>query len=347
MSTNPLERNLGLDLVRVTEWTALQAGRWMGLGNRIEADRVATEAMLAALNELEMDGYIVIGEESKSGRHSPLDTGNRVGKGDGPAMDVVADPIDGTNLLVQGRAGAISVVAVAPRGAMWVCAPAAYMEKIVVDREVGRALVPECLEAPAAWTLALIARCKGKDVRDLVVFVLDRPRHAELIEEIRRAGARVSLHSDGDIAGAIMAALPGHGVDVLMGVGGVAEGVTAACAVRALRGAMVARLAPQSRREWEAVTQAGLDTRRILTCEELIQSNEVFFAATGVTDGPLLDGVHYHGRYATTHSLVLRGETGTLRRIRAEYTLEEGQTSTAAVRFFDAHPVAPTGRERG
>ncbi len=322
MSSRTLARNLGLDLVRVTETTAVYAGRWMGLGNRIEADRVATQAMVHALNELEMDGYIVIGEESKSGLHSPLDSGNRVGLGNGPQMDVVVDPIDGTKLLVQGRAGALSVAGVGPRGALWSCAPAAYMEKIVVDREVGKALVPECLEAPPAWTLALIARIKKKEVRDLVVFVLDRPRHAELIEEIRLAGARVALHSDGDIAGAIMAAMPGKGVDALMGIGGVPEGVTAACAVRALGGAMLARLAPQSRAESEAVANAGLDTRTILSGEELVRTNEVFFVATGITGGPLLDGVHYHSGRAETHSLVLRGQTGTLRLIRAEHILD-------------------------
>lgn len=322
MPGRTLARNLGLDLVRVTETTAVYAGRWMGLGNRIEADRVATQAMVRALNELEMDGYIVIGEESKSGLHSPLDSGNRVGLGNGPQMDVVVDPIDGTKLLVQGRAGSLSVAGVGPRGAMWSCAPAAYMEKIVVDREVGKALVPECLEAPPAWTLALIARVKKKEVRDLVVFVLDRPRHAELIEEIRLAGARVALHSDGDIAGAILAAMPGKGVDALMGIGGVPEGVTAACAVRALGGAMLARLAPQSRAESEAVANAGLDTRTILTCEELVRTNEVFFVATGITGGPLLDGVHYQSGRAETHSLVLRGQTGTLRLIRTEHLLD-------------------------
>ncbi len=317
-----LTRNLGLDLVRVTEMVALAVGRWMGLGNRMEADAVAIATALEALNALDMDGWIVIGEESKSGLHSPLDSGQRVGNGNGPAMDVVVDPIDGTNLLVQGRSGALSVVGVAPRGSMWSVAPAAYMEKLVVDREVADAMVPECLEAPAAWTLALIARVKKKQIRDLVVFVLDRPRHADLIEEIRSAGARVALRSDGDIAGAIQAALPGSNIDVLMGVGGVSEGVTAACAVQALRGAMLVRLAPQSPEEKQAVATAGLDTRRILTCRELVQSDEVFFAATGITGGPLLDGVQYHGNLAEAHSLVLRGATGTRRFIRAEYLLD-------------------------
>jgi fructose-1,6-bisphosphatase II len=317
-----LTRNLGLDLVRVTEMVALAVGRWMGRGDRLAADAAGIEAMVSALNSLDMDGTIVIGDEAKSGLHSPLDSGLRIGNGTGPAMDVVVDPIDGTNLLVQGRSGALSVVGAAPRGSMWSVAHAAYMEKLVVDREVADALAPECLEAPAAWTLALIARIKKKQIRDLVVFVLDRPRHADLIEEIRAAGARVALRADGDIAGAIQAALPGSNIDVLMGVGGVAEGVTAACAVRALRGAMLARLAPQSADEKAAVLAAGLDTRRILTCHELVQSDEIYFAATGITGGPLLDGVEYHGNLAEAHSLVLRGETGTRRFIRAEYLLD-------------------------
>ena len=242
-----LRRNLGLDLVRVTEATAVQAARWMGLGRRREADETAIRAMAEGLNSLEMNGVIVIGEESKLGLHSPLDSGNRIGNGEGPEMDVVVDPIDGTNLLVHGRTGAISAVGVAPRGTMWSPYPAAYMEKLVVDREVAHALVKEALDAPPAWTLAMIARIKKKTVRDLVVFVLDRPRHQDLIEEIRMAGARVALRREGDIAGAILAAMPNSSIDVLMGIGGAAEGVMAACAVKALRGAMLVRLAPQSR----------------------------------------------------------------------------------------------------
>ncbi|HHB90923.1 MAG TPA: class II fructose-bisphosphatase [Anaerolineae bacterium] len=318
-----LRRNLGLDLVRVTEATAIQAARWMGLGRRQEADRAAIDAMCQELNSLDMNGYIVIGEESKSGLHSPLDSGHRVGNGQGPEMDVVLDPIDGTNLLVHGRTGAISAVAVAPRGAMWSPYPAAYMEKLVVDREVAHALVKEALDAPAAWTLAMIARIKKKTIRDLVVFVLDRPRHQELIEEIRMAGARVALRREGDIAGAILAAMPGSGIDVLMGVGGAAEGVMAACAIKALRGAMLARLAPQSEAEQHAVTQAGLDLTRVMNQDELIQSEDVFFACTGVTEGMLLDGVQFAGGYVHTHSLVLRARTGTRRMIRAERMLED------------------------
>ncbi len=317
-----LRRNLGLDLVRVTEATAVQAARWMGLGRRREADETAVRAMTEGLNSLEMNGVIVIGEESKLGMHSPLDSGNRIGNGEGPEMDVVVDPIDGTNLLVHGRTGAISAVGVAPRGTMWSPYPAAYMEKLVVDREVAHALVKEALDAPPAWTLAMIARIKKKAVRDLVVFVLDRPRHQDLIEEIRMAGARVALRREGDIAGAILAAMPNSSIDVLMGVGGAAEGVMAACAVKALRGAMLVRLAPQSEEERAQVLEAGHDLQRIMNQDELIQGDDVFFAATGVTEGMLLDGVQYAGGFAHTHSLVLRALTGARRMIRAERLLE-------------------------
>ncbi len=323
MTTQPLRRNLGLDLVRVTEATAIQAGRWMGLGKRTEADQTAIRAMLNGINDLDMNGRIVIGEESKVGTHSPLDSGKIVGNGAGPEMDVVLDPIDGTNLLVHGRSGAISAIAVAPRDSMWSPYPAAYMEKLVVDREVAHALVKEALDAPAAWTLAMIARIKKKTIRDLVVFVLDRPRHQDLIEEIRMAGARVALRRDGDIAGAILAAIPNSGIDVLMGVGGSAEAIMAACAVKALRGAMLTRLAPQSPEEHRRVIDAGLDLSIIMNQNELVRSDQVFFAATGVTDGMLLDGVHYAGGFAVTHSIVLRAKTGTKRMIRAERLLED------------------------
>jgi fructose-1,6-bisphosphatase II len=315
-------RNLGLDLVRATEAAALSAGRWMGLGKRDEADNAAAAAMYQVLDGLEIDGQIVIGEEAKLGEHAPLSRRQRVGTGQGPPMDVVLDPIDGRTLLAQGQLGAIAVAALAPRGCMWSPVSAIYMDKLAVSREAARALVAECMDAPAAWTLALVARAKQKAVRDLVVFVLDRPRHRDLIEEIRTAGARVMLRSDGDIAGALMAASPASGVDLLMGVGGVAEGVIAACAIKALGGTMLGRLMPQSEAERQAVAAAGLDTKRILSSDELITSHEVFFAATGITDGPLLAGVHYHGHHAETESLVLRGETGTRRVIHAEHLLE-------------------------
>jgi fructose-1,6-bisphosphatase II len=306
-------------LIRVTEATALVAGRWLGLGKRDEAHRAATEAMYQALSSINIDGHIVVGEEGRLQEHSPLDTGQRVGTGKGPEVDVVVDPIEGTSSVVQGHPGAISMVTVAPRGSMWSPKPAVYMDKIVVDRDAAGALVPECMEAPAAWTLALIARAKKKAVRDLQVIILDRPRHYDLIEEIRSAGARVLLRADGDTAGALIAATPQAGADVLMGVGGVPEGVTAACAVRSLGGGILGRLAPQSQEEREAIETAGLSTQEILTCHELVTNSEIFFAATGVTHGPILAGVQYHGNQAKTHSMVLRGETGTRRFIHTNH----------------------------
>ena len=321
MNAHPA-RNLGLDLVRVTEATALAAGRWMGLGEPEKANQDAGAAMHKALNTLDMNGRIVIGEEGRLGTHSPLDTGQPVGSGDGPEMDVLADPIDGRALLARGHPDVICLAAVAPRGSVWMPAPAVFMNKIVVNRQVADALVPECLDAPAAWTLALVARAKGKPVRDLVVFVLSKPRHEDLIREIRAAGARTMLRTDGEVVGALMAASPQGSVDVMMGIGGVPEGVLAACATRAMGGGMVGRLAPQSVEEREAVQTAGLEPRQILACSELVSSHEIFFAATGITDGALLSGVHYHGDEAETESLVLRAETGTRRFIRAEHRLQ-------------------------
>lgn len=322
MSQAHLNRNMGLDLVRATEAAAMSAGRWMGLGRRDAANGAAEQGMAAALNLLDFDGSIVVGEESRSAQLSGLVGGQRVGRGGAP-VDVVVDPVDGLRLLVQGRSGAIAVAAVAPRGALWSPAPAAYMEKLVVSREMAAALVPECLGAPAGWTLALIARTLGKEIRDLVVFVLDRPRHADLVAEIRTAGARVMLADDGDIAGAVLAAMPGGPVDVLMGTGGAAEGIIAACAVRSLGGAMLARLAPQSAAEREAITASDLDIRRVLTCADIVNSNEVFFVATGITDGLLLHGVRYQRDRAETNSLILRCETRTRRVVFAEHLLPD------------------------
>ena len=322
MTNTPPPRNLGLDLVRATEAAALVATRWMGLGKADEADCDAAEAMVRALNTMEVQGRIVIGEEGKLGRHSALDSGASIGAGQGLAMDVVVDPIDGRRRLALGYSDAISVVGLAPRDSMWSPAPAVYMEKIVVDRVAAEALVPECLDAPAAWTLALVARVKHKPVRDLVVFVLDRPRHHHLVEEIRAAGARVLLRSDGDIAGGLMATYPDSGVDLLMGIGGIAEGVIAACAVKALGGKMLGRLAPQSEQERGDVRAAGLDAQCILSSNEMVQGNQIFFAATGITDGLLLSGVRLRGHEAETNSLVLRCETSTRRIIQTTHRVD-------------------------
>lgn len=320
MTTYQSFRNIGLDLVRVTETTALAAGRWIGSGNYEMAHRSASQAMADALGTLEMDGHIVVGEEGRLGDEEPLKSGQHVGTGRGPEVDIVVDPIDGTNLLIKGHAGAISVVGIGPRGSMWSPLPAVYMEKLIVGPQAASALVPECLDAPAAWTLALIARVRQKAVHDLTVIMLNRPRHKDLIEEIRSSGARILLRDEGDVEGALLAASPATGVDLLMGIGGAAQGVIAACAVRALDGAMLARLSPQSEEEKSAVLAAGLDPKRILTGEEIITSNRIFFAATGITNSPLLRNVKVHGTHAETHSLLLRAETGTRRFIDAEHS---------------------------
>ena len=320
--------DLGFDIVRATEAAALGAGRWMGLGQRAPADRAAATAMHGVLNAIDIDGHIMVGEDTKLGAETPLASAQRIGTGNGPAMDVGLDPIDGRTLLAEGRMGTISVAAIAPRGAMWTPpADVGYMEKIVVSQHAAAALVEECMDAPAAWTLALVARAEGKPVRDLVVFVLDRPRHQDLIAEIRMAGARVMLRTDGDIAGALMAVSRGTGADLLMGAGGAGEGITAACAVKAMGGAMLGRLWLQNDAERMAAAEAGLDPAAILTCDDLVGSNQIFFAATGITDSPLLAGVNYRGAYAETASLVLRGETGTRRLIHAEHRLEEKQNT--------------------
>ena len=315
-------RNLGLDLVRATEAAALAAGRWMGMGGGADADESAARAMLGVLNTLPIDGRVVIGEEGRTDTCPLPSTGQRVGTCQGPEVDLVVDPIDGRDLLARGHPGAMAVMAGAVRDGFWCPAPALYMDKIVVSSEVADALVPECMDAPAAWTLALIARVKGVPLSDLTVFVLDRPRHAHLVDEIRAAGVRVMLRTEGDIYGALLAATPGSGVDALMGIGGIPEGLIAACALKALGGAMLGRLAPQSAEERAGAEAAGLDLRRVLMTNELVAGRMVFFAATGITDGPLLSGVRYDGARARSNSLIMRGETGTRRTIVAEHLLE-------------------------
>jgi fructose-1,6-bisphosphatase II len=276
--------------------------------------------MAEALNTLDMTGKIVIGEEGRLKGDDPLRSGQTVGTGRGPEVDVVVDPIDGTKLLIRGHPGAISVVGIAARGSMWSPVPAIYMEKLVVDRRAADALVPECMHAPAAWTLALVARVKKKAIQDLAVIILNRPRHQDLIEEIRATGARILLRDEGDVEGALLAGTPGTGVDLLMGIGGAPQGVIAACAVKAMGGAMLARLAPQSQEEREAIESAGIDARQILTGDEIISGDEIFFAATGITNSLLLQSMKFHGSHAETHSLLIRSETGTRRFIFAEHS---------------------------
>lgn len=318
-----LPSNMGLDLVRATELAALSAGRWSGLGRPDEAEHAAAGAMRRALNLIHMDGVLCQGEESRRGGGAMFVTGEHLGAGRGPAVDVLADALEGGRLLGGGYPGALSVVAVAPRGAIWNPHGVPYMEKIVTDAEVGAALTPECMDAPAAWTLALVARAKQKEVRDLVVFVLDRPRHADLVAEIRAAGARVLLRSGGDVAGALMACLRGGSVDLLMGTGGTPQGLMTACAVKAARGAMLGRLSARTADEAAILRKADPDASRIRTADEIVDSPYAFFVATGITDSPLLSGVRYHGPNAESNSIILRAETGIRRTIVTEHWLAE------------------------
>lgn len=311
-------RNLGLDLVRVTEAAALAAGRWMGRSDKNSGDGAAVRAMRLVLADVDMAGTVVIGEGEKDDAPM-LFNGEAVGSGRGALVDVAVDPVDGTSLLAYGRPDAIAVIAVAPRGAMWSPGPAHYMWKIVVGRDARTALSPASLDEPVGVLVDAVAAAKGLSPEDLTVFVLDRPRHATLIRDLQAAGARLMLRSDGDVLGALLAATPGSGVDLMMGIGGTPEGVIAACAVRALGGGMLGRLAPQREAERDAVAAAGLAAGAVLTESELVSSDDVFFAATGVTDGVLLAGVRYSADGATTESIVIRGRSGTRRTIHAEH----------------------------
>ena len=321
MSETP-NRNLAMELARVTEAAALSASHWVGRGQKESGDGAAVEAMRLMISTVDMDGVVVIGEGEKD--EAPmLYNGEKVGNGNGPAVDVAVDPVEGTSLLAYGRPDSIVVIGVAPKGAMWVPGPAFYMNKLVVGREARAAINADSFKAPTAEVLAAISREMRKDIRDLTVFVLDKPRHQQLISDIRAAGARVLLRTDGDVAGSLMAATPNSGVDVLMGIGGTPEGVISACAVRALGGAMIGQLAPQSDEERQSLLDAGYNLDQVLLETELVTSDDVFFAATGITDGVLMPGVHYSSEGATTASIVMRGKTGTVRKIYAEHRLDK------------------------
>ena len=322
------EKNLALDIVRITEAAALASARWLGRGDKEAGDGAAVDAMRISFATLHIDGLVIIGEGEKD--NAPmLANGEKVGMGVGPCLDVAVDPVEGTSLLAYGRPNAISVVGVAPQGSMFNPGPSYYMQKLVVSREA-RDVVD--LDAPVKVNLANVAKAMGKSVQDLVVFVLDKPRHEKLISEIRQSGARIQLLTDGDVAGSLMAVDPRSEVDIMMGTGGTPEGVLAACAIKGMGGQILARLDPQSYVEKEAINEAGVDVREVLTVNDLVRSDDCFFAATGISGGDFLRGVRYSSKYAVTHSLVLRGKTGTLRYVESYHNMDR-LSKFSAVRY--------------
>jgi fructose-1,6-bisphosphatase II len=311
--------NLALDLVRVTEAAALASARWLGRGEKESGDRAAVDAMRLIFNSLNINGTVVIGEGEKD--EAPmLYNGEKLGTGDGPRLDIAVDPVEGTNLLAFGRPNAICVAGAATAGSMYNPGPSFYMRKLVVP---GAAADVADIDAPVPDTLRKVSRALGKDVDDLVVFVLDKPRHQLLIRKIRETGARIQLHTDGDVSGALMAVDPRSEVDMMMGTGGTPEGVLAACAIKGMGGKILARLDPQSYVEKDAVLEAGLDLRDILTTDSMVKSDDVYFAATGISGGTFLQGVKYSGNGAVTHSLVIRGRTGGMRYIEAHHNFNK------------------------
>ncbi|HET6770109.1 MAG TPA: class II fructose-bisphosphatase [Actinomycetota bacterium] len=318
MSTEKPDRNLAMEMVRVTEAAALAAGRWAGKGEKEGADQSAVDAMRLMLDTVSMDGIVVIGEGEKD--EAPmLYNGEKVGNGEGPAVDVAVDPIDGTRLLSKGMGNALSVVAVAERGTMFDPGPAVYMDKLAVGPEAAVAIE---LDAGPEENVRKVARAKGIDTEDVSVVVLDRPRHDDLVSRIRNAGARVRFITDGDVAGAILAATS-ETADILMGVGGTPEGVVAACALTCLGGAIQGKLYPRDDGERQALLDAGYDLNRTLSTLDLVSGKEVFFAATGVTDGALLRGVRYRADRALTYSMVMRSHSGTVRHIDSTHQIEK------------------------
>ncbi len=313
------ERNLALDLVRITEAAALASARWLGKGEKKKGDQSAVDAMRLSFNAVNIQGRIIIGEGEKD-KAPMLYNGEQVGSRQGPQVDVAIDPVEGTNLLAYGRPNAISVVGLSPAGTMYNPGPSYYMQKLVVPAPAAQTVD---LDAPVAENLQRVARALEKDINDLMVFVLDKPRHQDLIQEIRQAGARIQLHTDGDVAGALMAVDPTSEVDLLLGTGGTPEGVLSACAIKALDGEMHCRLDPQKDEEKQRLLDLGLDLQQKMTVDDLVQSEDVFFAATGISGGTFLPGVKYSGAGAQTYSLVLRGKTGTVRRIQANHSWDK------------------------
>jgi fructose-1,6-bisphosphatase II len=309
------DRNLALELVRVTEAAALAAARYVGRGDKEAADQAAVDGMHHVLATVSMDGVVVIGEGEKD--EAPmLHNGERIGDGSQPSVDVAVDPLEGTRLTALGMPSALSVIAIAERGSMFDPGPCVYMEKIAGGPEIADLLD---LDRPLEETLRLIAERKGTDIRDVMVVMLDRPRHDEARDAVRAAGARVRLITDGDVSAALLAVSENSPVDLLWGIGGTPEGVISAAAIKCIGGQLLGRLWPRNDEEREAALSAGYDLERVLDRDDLVSGDDVFFSATGVTDGDVLQGVRYRGAGATTESLVMRSRSGTVRRVHARH----------------------------
>jgi fructose-1,6-bisphosphatase II len=315
------DRNLALELVRVTEAAAMAAGRWVGRGDKNGADAVAVNAMRTLISTVGMRGVVVIGEGEKD--NAPmLFNGEEVGDGTGPECDVAVDPIDGTTLAAKGMANAVAVMAVAPRGSMYDPSAVFYMEKLVTGPEAASVVD---IRYPVAENIHQVAKAKGCSPEDVTVVLLDRPRHETIVEEIRAAGGRIKFITDGDVAGAIMAAREGTGIDLLLGIGGTPEGIITACAMKCLDGTIQGRLWPTDDEERQRALDAGhdLDPDHVLGTDDLVTGDDVFFVATGITDGELMQGVRYKAGGASTHSLVMRSRSGTIRSITSEHKLQK------------------------
>ncbi|AMW12635.1 class II fructose-bisphosphatase [Streptomyces qaidamensis] len=313
------DRNLALELVRVTEAAAMAAGRWVGRGDKNGADGAAVRAMRTLVSTVSMNGVVVIGEGEKD--EAPmLFNGERVGDGTGPECDIAVDPIDGTTLTAKGMTNAIAVLAAAERGSMFDPSAVFYMDKLVTGPEAADFVD---INAPVSVNIRRVAKAKRSAPEDVTVVILDRPRHEGIINEIRETGARIKLISDGDVAGSILALREGTGVDLLLGIGGTPEGIISACAVKCLGGTIQGKLWPKDDEERQRAIDAGHDLDRVLTTEDLVTGENVFFVATGITDGELLRGVRYRAENATTDSIVMRSRSGTVRRISSEHRLSK------------------------
>jgi fructose-1,6-bisphosphatase II len=320
------DRNLALELVRVTEYAALAAARLIGMGDKEAADQAAVDAMRQMLETVQMDGVVVIGEGEKD--EAPmLYNGEQIGDGSPPPVDIAVDPLEGTRLTAMGMPSALAVIALAERESMFDPGPCVYMEKIAGAAQIADLLD---LDRPLGETVRLVADRKGADVRDVMVVVLDRPRHQEGIQAIRDAGARVRLILDGDVSAALLAVMDDTPVDLLWGIGGTPEGVISAAAIKCIGGQMLGRLWPRDDDERRAAIGAGYDLERVLTADDLVAGEHCFFSATGVTDGDVLQGVRYRGASATTESLVMRSRSGTVRRIVARHDRAKLRVITGA-----------------